>query len=513
MQETVASDLAVRKELLQRLDADPQGYHANLDMGFYCAERRDLFYQAEPYLSKALSFGQIDDKTPHLLSTLGEILFRRGEIEGSIAIFRLLTQQFPDPINYRFLLGDALFYGGHHQEAFPVYGKAIDMLDANALAVSAEIGEPAPRILSPATTLYEHIGELAHSLDMHLKARALGFIPDFPALLMAPRDGVANMALVDCLPNHVRVETDREAVERAYEKFGGCPYYVNYVPLPDGRVLPRDAAYGMIQSQWSAQKRPPVIRPTGRILELGQARLTEMGIPEGAWFVALHVREEGFFGERMPWDNNQLRNCRVEDYLPAVEAITERGGWVVRMGDPTMTPLPEMPRVIDYAVSRWRADWMDVFCFSQCRFFLGSASGPMNVARLFGVPVVATNFFPVGTWPFSMGDVFTFKTVRKKAGGRLLSLAEAMKPPLFAAWNPLVYDSLGVEVIDNTADDTLGAVNEMFEILDDARTSTAEERQRLEAFRKAGDPMGSGLVLPISRAFLERHPGLCPENA
>jgi hypothetical protein len=65
----------------------------------------------------------------------------------------------------------------------------------------------------------------------------------------------------------------------------------------------------------------------------------KMGVGKEDWFVCLHVREAGFrndFGRR-EWRNASIGNC-----IPAIKAITEAEGWVIRMGDNTMTPLPQM---------------------------------------------------------------------------------------------------------------------------------------------------------------------------
>ena len=61
------------------------------------------------------------------------------------------------------------------------------------------------------------------------------------------------------------------------------------------------------------------------------------------WFVAIHVRE----GSHR--DQARLPNADIKSYLPMIKEIVSRGGHVVRMGSPLMTPLPKMNNVIDYA--------------------------------------------------------------------------------------------------------------------------------------------------------------------
>jgi hypothetical protein len=42
-----------------------------------------------------------------------------------------------------------------------------------------------------------------------------------------------------------------------------------------------------------------------------------------------------------------------------MEEITQRGGWVIRLGDEAMLPLPDMNRVIDYPFSGLKLDEMN----------------------------------------------------------------------------------------------------------------------------------------------------------
>ena len=96
-------------------------------------------------------------------------------------------------------------------------------------------------------------------------------------------------------------------------------------------------------------------------------------MPPDAWFVALHVRESGFWKSLdTKFPNN--RSADIATYLPAIREITRRGGWVIRVGDAEMGALPPMEHVIDYAHSPAKSDWMDVFLYGGCRFFIGGPS-------------------------------------------------------------------------------------------------------------------------------------------
>ena len=56
----------------------------------------------------------------------------------------------------------------------------------------------------------------------------------------------------------------------------------------------------------------------------------------------------------------------------------------ISIGDPGMSKLPNMPQVIDYAHSKAKNDWMDVFLCAQCCFFIGTSLGMIVLAMSFG---------------------------------------------------------------------------------------------------------------------------------
>ena len=98
-----------------------------------------------------------------------------------------------------------------------------------------------------------------------------------------------------------------------------------------------------------------------------QEAMSQMKISSRDWFVCLHVRESGYRG-----DSSINRNSSIENYFKAIKAISDAGGWVVRIGDATMAPLPEMDRVVDYVHTGFKSEAMDLYLISQCLFFLGT---------------------------------------------------------------------------------------------------------------------------------------------
>ena len=85
-----------------------------------------------------------------------------------------------------------------------------------------------------------------------------------------------------------------------------------------------------------AEKLPVRLRKNS--YEQGNNNLLEMGLSSDDWFVCIHVRESGFRNDAA---RREYRNANIDNYVKACERIIEKGGWVIRMGDNSMKPLPE----------------------------------------------------------------------------------------------------------------------------------------------------------------------------
>lgn len=175
---------------------------------------------------------------------------------------------------------------------------------------------------------------------------------------------------------------------------------------------------------------------------LGRSELAKMGIGEDDWFVCLHVRDSAYLNAWRPqykelWKTRDFRNCNIENYFQAIEAITKLGGYVLRMGSIVEKPLPEFenPKIIDYATMH-RSDFMDIYLSANCRLFLCSDSGLFMVATAFGVPVALTNNIFLRGEPLCSRDMFIPKLVFDTKTGTPLGLREALEMGFYSNSQP-----------------------------------------------------------------------------
>jgi putative glycosyltransferase (TIGR04372 family) len=202
-------------------------------------------------------------------------------------------------------------------------------------------------------------------------------------------------------------------------------------------------------------------------------------IPEDGWFVCLHVRDQGFFGT----DSQNYRNSSISNYIPAIRYITERGGYVVRMGDSNVTALPPLDHVIDYALSKYRSELMDIYLISQCRFFIGSDSGVYDIALLFQKPICSVN-----TTEFAAAfaclphHVFLPKHLYSIEKRRILSLSEMITSDLY----PFAFNDLSKYIfIENTPEEILETTKEYLLFVETNKfSSSAEKQEQVRSMRR-----------------------------
>jgi putative glycosyltransferase (TIGR04372 family) len=330
-------------------------------------------------------------------------------------------------------------------------------------------------------------------------------------VLLAPPGKTANRPLLDYLAPHyqiVRSPHPPPAVRHFAEALGlrlSCR-----LPLPDGTDPYLLEGVGVVQEEWDRQGRGPLLRLTPEDTAFGRRQLAAMGVPDGAWFVALHVRSAGYHREGRTGFQAH-RNAETRSYLPAVREIVHRGGWVVRLGDRTMEPFPAEPGLIDYARSRFKSDRMDVFLCGAARFFVGVASGMSYVPACFGVPAALTNWVSNSLPMAGRDDLFLPKLIRRIADGRVLTFDEWFSRPVRdTSYAGDFLAACGLEAVDNTPDELRELVAEMLDRLDGTAADTPADEARRAAFEALARAHGYRGVARVGRDFLRRHAGLLP---
>jgi putative glycosyltransferase (TIGR04372 family) len=113
------------------------------------------------------------------------------------------------------------------------------------------------------------------------------------------------------------------------------------------------------------------------------------------WFVCLHVRTSGFYTDEL---NQSERNADINNYIELINYIIDKGGWVFRLGDSSMPKIDNRllistDRLVDLPFSDFNTAQFNAWLISNCNTYIGMQSGPLDLARLFGKPIIIVNMY------------------------------------------------------------------------------------------------------------------------
>lgn len=434
---------------------------------------------------------------PYVLVNVVVVLLKMLDIEGARKYSNRLLREHPESFGEHQQAAVWFFIRGHYNDAENIWSQTAELKE---LAIEKEgLNQNNLRLLGPSWLLA--IGHIAH-IDIYIKNKILNGQKDQKTIVVLPYSGkVPNRTLLNCWKRYVDVSSPNlrlglnlRQIELLQDEFWS-------LRLSPGQTRMFSHAGAIVQRAWEDRGLPPLLSLEAETEASGWAQLEAMGLPRDSWFVCLHVREAGFhraWHEKHP----STRNADVLTYTKAVRTIIDHGGYVVRMGDSTMTPMPETRGLIDYALSGSKSEAMDIFLCAKARFFIGTNSGLGLVPPIFGVPCAMTNWSPIALPQWYLRDRFIPKRVYSRALKRFLTFAELFSTP--AGWEQFreYFETNGLDVIDNTAEEINTLVLEMLEELNGGSALSELDKQLLQSYNYLVGRSGSYVGARIGLQFL-----------
>ena len=350
------------------------------------------------------------------------------------------------------------------------------------------------------------IGHLCIELDCYVKEGLLGLRKNYKTILLAPLAKVANTHLLGYWESYFKIIRSPWLCfllePFARNRLTGYPTY-HFAFSEDSSHFPE------IQKKFNGQPALLSLKEADR--QYGEACLRQMGIPEGSWFVCVHCREDGYLGNV----NQSLRNADIRNYLLAIEAIVKRGGWVIRMGDPSVKALPAMGRVIDYAHSNMRSEQMDVFLCASCKFFLGSDSGLYHVSSVFGIPAAVANYAHFsGVLPYGPSDIGIPKLIWSEKEKRYLTFKEVLGSSIGQYLFDHLFIRADLRPVENSAEDIRDLAMEMLDKAEGIIQYSKDDVLLQERFKLLLSPQhySFGAISSVGRDFLRKHSSLLEDK-
>jgi putative glycosyltransferase (TIGR04372 family) len=145
--------------------------------------------------------------------------------------------------------------------------------------------------------------------------------------------------------------------------------------------------------------------------EKAKSFLGSFGLSEQDEFVVFYLREEGYFEVT---DSNK-KIFHPEEFYDSISYFLQQGLKVVRLGDSKMSSMAEQPGFIDLTNVE-RPYEVDIFLCGKAKLYFGSGSGPISLAKNFGVPcceIARINY--AGTTPNSFSQYLIFEDTKTKS--------------------------------------------------------------------------------------------------
>jgi putative glycosyltransferase (TIGR04372 family) len=221
----------------------------------------------------------------------------------------------------------------------------------------------------------------------------------------------------------------------------------------------------------------------------GKKMLNKFGLKNEDKFVCLAVRDEVYQQKKISsryrnWSYHDHRNHDIDNFVLAAEELAKRGYYVFRMGVAVKKPLNSKNlKIIDYANSSLRSDFMDVYLGAKCLFCISTSLGFDCVPYIFGKPIVRLTL-PLGdlTTDSKKNLLITKHHILKKEK-RKLSLSEIFSHGLAFVFHKKIYDKMGIELVDHTPEEIKDVVIEMVENLEFKKKINLEDEKLQEIFK------------------------------
>ena len=357
--------------------------------------------------------------------------YQLGRLDEAIVVLRNLAELSPESEEIRKQLARAMAAKGQDREALEYHAGM--SFDAALDVVDRAIGDSCPTEGSLVLNLQSlrHLGHICYEpqavrsiyrdrkLIILTKPRTGGGNVQKSAANSVPDTDLCNSEIWRMVQDRAQIVEIDEAWLRGLRDVGLGIFERN------GRVYVFEDHQILLQHTMAAIARQGHAEPMRLVdeqRERGRALQLQMGIPDDARIVVLHVRELGYH----PYYQTRCADPRT--YLPLIRYLQAQGYHVVRIGDPTMTRLEGLgPGFHDMPFHPLYEPLAEPYFVEKCDFFIGMNSGPSELGRAMRRPMMIANASLLsGANPFAF-ELLGYKKVQHIDSGRYLSLREIVE--------------------------------------------------------------------------------------
>lgn len=358
-----------------------------------------------------------------------------------------------------------------------------------------KIGIVNPNFALLGSDIANSIGHTAITLALRIKIASL--FPNMQKNFLLVYSNSANQRYLELWKKYFPMIRVDQGIDKVIER-QLWPIYdeISYIRIGQ-KTYDLHEAHDRFTRLYSESHKEPMLTLESSDKECGYKFLKEKGFDvANGWFVALHVRNSPAFLNGRNEQTTYGRNARIETYQKAVDHILDCGGFVVRIGTDDGYRLKNRPGYIDYSSEANQNDVLNTFFLGECRFLIGTNSGPICAPPTFGRPVLTTNAPGIGINAYFPNSILLPKLVIDELG-TVLSLKETLIDK--SGWTYAWLDERNNRKLtwrDNSAEEIYEATSEMLKGIDSKKSPLQSE---FEAVLRSN---GSKSTTLVSNSFL-----------
>ena len=276
------------------------------------------------------------------------------------------------------------------------------------------------------------------------------------------------------------------------------------------------------QDLWQLE---PATTLTNDELKFGEELLEKLGIPKGAQYVCLGVKESAYYasitpdrgyGQDLRHEASDSKNINIENYMAATTYLVRQRIYVVRVGSVVSAPLPEErhPMIIDYATTH-RSGLGDITLGANCKFFICGAAGSYSFAAVQNRPIAyADHYFESDPTSATIRldqhpNSILITRMYAKQDKSLLNFREVISANKSLLTDQALKD-LKLTPIPNSPEEILDLVSEMKLQLDNSFVTSSEDEKLQDDFYNCFDPpiTWRDSSLRVASSFLRKYQDL-----
>jgi len=253
------------------------------------------------------------------------------------------------------------------------------------------------------------------------------------------------------------------------------------------QYLPAVSRNGSRDVQGLLPQIKPQLKFTNDENKRGWEFLKKIGLKKEDKFVCLIVRDSAYlktYGDHFSYHN--YRDSNIDTYEEASLALAEKGYWIFRMGKVVHEhfKVDNHPKIIDYANSKYRSDFLDIWLGANCFFGLTATTGMGDVVAVFRKPLALVNALPLGyiNTSINSNSIWLPKKITWVANNQQLTLREQIKTGVIGFLKANEYQEAGVKIIDNSPQEIKDTVLELEQKLTDKWKTHPTDKENQKIF-------------------------------